>query len=33
MEYPCQPRASEARQARMWCRQGHDTQPQYWNEK
>ena len=28
-----QPRASEARQAHMWCRQGHDTQPKYWNGK
>ena len=25
--------ASEAKQAHKWCRQGHDTQPQYWNEK
>ena len=22
-----------AKQARKWCRQRHDTQPQYWNEK
>ena len=28
-----QPRASEAKQARKWCRQGHDTLPQYWNGK
>ena len=33
MEHPCQLRAGEARQAHKWCRQGHDTQPQYWNGK
>ena len=33
VEHPCQPRASEARQARMWCWKEHNTQPQYWNEE
>ena len=29
MEHPCQLRGIEAKQARRWCQQEHDTQSQY----